>query len=163
MKINPILSVLAGSIITPFATAFIGNSIQVMLPWLIAMLFVVLADLAAGIRKSKKLGVHVSITTAFRETMGKLIVYFGFVMAAAMVDVAANGNASITRWLCLFVCAMEGGSIISNLMRPYGIVITPKGILSLILKRSPLQVTDEEAEAIIQETREHENNKWNKK
>ena len=58
----------ASSIIT---TKYIGDGINTMLPWLVALTAVVLADLAAGCRKSLKLGVHVSISTAARETMGE--------------------------------------------------------------------------------------------
>ena len=53
--------------------------------------------------------------------------------------------------------------MISNLFRPYGIVISAKGILKLIMKRTPLAPTDEEAEEIIKEAKKHEDKKWNRK
>ena len=163
MKINTTVMMTACGTLTPVASAFIGDAIIVMLPWLMAMFSVILADLISGVRKSKKLKVRVSWTTAARETMGKMVTYLSFVMAAAMIDVAANGNAMIARWGCLIVCALEGGSVISNLFRPYGIVISAKGILKLIMKRTPLAPTDEEAEEIIKEAKKHEDKKWNRK
>ena len=58
-----------------FSTAFLGDGINIMAPWLVALTLVVLTDLVAGCRKSLKLGIHVSVSTAARETMGKLVVY----------------------------------------------------------------------------------------
>lgn len=163
MKISPIVVFLASSVVSPVATAFLGDAINVMLPWLITMCVVVLADLAAGVRKSIKLKVHVSWTTAARETMGKMVVYLAFVLAVAMVDAAADGDALIARWVCLFVCTMEGGSILSNYLKPYGINLTPKAIAKIFLKRSPLAVSDEEADELLEEARKQEDKKWNHK
>jgi hypothetical protein len=163
MKMSPMLMTGVSAVFTPIAMAFIRDSIAIMLPWLFAMAVIIIADLASGLRKSLKLGVHVSWTTAARETMGKFVVYFAFVLAGAMVDVAASGHAKIARWSCLLVCALEGGSILSNLVRPYGIVLTPKSILKLFLKRSPIQVTDEEAEELLEELKEREDAKFNRR
>lgn len=161
MKISPTIVLTTSGVFTPVATAFLYDTIEVMLPWILAMFAIILADLASGIRKSLKLKVHVSWTTAGRETMGKIVVYLAFVLAVAMVDVAAKGESNIAKWVCLLVCAMEGGSVISNLLRPYGIEMTPKTILKMFLKRSPLAVTDEEAEELLKKTRKRENEKWN--
>lgn len=163
MRINPMVGMVASGFTTSIAGVFLGDTINVMLPWLMAMFAVILADLASGVRKSQKLKVKVSWTTAIRETMGKMVTYFAFVLAAAMIDVAANGNAAIARWGCLIVCALEGGSVISNLLRPHGIKLSRKTIMKVLLKRSPLMLNDEEAEALIQETKEHEDKKWNRK
>ena len=163
MKINTTVTMAAGGALTPVASAFIGDTIYVMLPWLMTMFSIILADLISGVRKSKKLNVRVSWTTAARETMGKMVTYFSFVLAAAMIDVAANGNAVIARWVCLIVCALEGGSVLSNILKPYGIIISPKGVMKFILKRTPLAPTDEEAEEIIKEAKKHEDKKWNRK
>ena len=94
---EPVVMFASGSITTA-VSLFWQQSVSIMLPWLITTFAVVIADLAAGIRKSHLLRVHVSPTTAIRETMGKAVVYFGFVMSAAMIDVAANGNMKIAKW-----------------------------------------------------------------
>lgn len=160
MKISNTIVLGTSSVFTPVAIAFIQDSIIIMLPWLIAMFMVILTDLATGVMKSHKLKIHVSWTTAARETFGKCVVYFSFVMMVAMIDVAASGGAAISKWGCLIVCALEGGSIIGNLFKPYGITLSPKGILKALLKRSPLAIGDEEADEIVK-VKEREDRKWN--
>ena len=151
MKIpEPVVMTASGGV-TTIAGLFLQQSIEIMVPWLIATFAVVIADLAAGIRKSHLLGVHVSPSTAFRETMGKVVVYFAFVMTAAMIDVAADGGLLIAKWCCLFVMLIEGG-----------ITLSLKALLKFFLKRSPLGIGDEEADEIIRAAR-RENDKWNKR
>ena len=162
MKISNQVITTTSSVFTPVAVAFIEKTIVTMLPWLMVMFAVIITDLVSGIRKSHKLRIHISPTTALRETFGKSIVYFSFVMMVAMIDVAANGGTAIAKWACLGICALEGGSIVSNIAKPYGIIISPKGLLKLLLKRSPLGIGDEEADEIIR-VRNMEDAKWNNK
>lgn len=155
-------------VFTPVLTAFAIDSIRIMLPWIIVMLMVIITDLAAGVRKSRKLGVHVSFSTACPETFGKIVVYFGFVATAAVLDVAASGGADIAKWCCLAVIAIEGGSIISNILKPHGIELSPKGILRFFLMRSPLAADPMDADQILderkfEEIRQREEEKWNRK
>lgn len=149
MKMSNAAVIVASGFLTPLAMAFLRNSIQVMLPWTMAFVAVVMADLAAGIYKSKRMGVEVRTSKAWRETMGKIIVYFAFVLAVAMVDVASGGGMGIAKFCCLFICGIEGCSIVSNLLKPHGISVSLYGIIKTLLKRTPLGVTDEEAEEII--------------
>lgn len=102
----------ASSIIT---TKYIGDGINTMLPWLVALTAVVLADLAAGCRKSLKLGVHVSISTAARETMGKLVVYWSFVLMVASIEVATGHKYSIAMWGCLLIKGLAHNTIVGRL------------------------------------------------
>lgn len=90
--------------------------------------------LDSGLRKSIKLGIHVSWSMAFRNTMGKMVTYVAFVMMVALIDAACGHQFKIAMWSCLFVCLLEGGSIISNLMKPYGVDITPKSIFAFAVK-----------------------------
>lgn len=162
MRIPEPVVMFASGGITTAVSVFWQQSVEIMLPWLLTTLAVIIADLAAGIRKSHLLHVHVSPSTAIRETMGKVVVYFGFVMSAAMIDVAAKGNMEIAKWCCLFIMVVEGGSVVSNILKPYGITLSLKAILKFFLKRSPLGVDDEEANEIIKTAR-RENDKWNKR
>lgn len=143
---------LTGGVFTPLFTAFAIDTLRVMLPWQIAMFCVILADLVAGVRKSLKLGVHVSWSTAVRETFGKMVVYFSWTSAAAVVDVAAEGNTSIVKWACLMVCAVEAGSIVSNILKPHGIELSLKAILKFFLVHSPVHADPSEADEIVNET-----------
>ena len=162
MKIpQPIVMMASGGVST-IAGAYLQQSLEIMVPWLIATFAVIIADLAAGVRKSHLLNVHVSPSTAFRETCGKIVVYFAVVMTAAMVDVAAHGNMAIAKWCCLFVMIVEGGSVVSNILKPYGLQVSLKGILKFVLKRSPLAIDGEEADSILKTAR-RENEKWNRR
>ena len=122
------------SVFTSVAVGYLQDTVSTMIPWIMAMCGVVLADLIAGLRKSLKLGVHVSWSMAFRNTMGKMVTYVAFVLMVAMIDTASGHEFRIAMWGCLFVCGIEGGSIISNLMKPYGIDITPKTIFAYVGK-----------------------------
>ena len=146
------------------ALALLGDSVEVMVPWMMVMTAVILADLAAGVRKSLKLGVRVSPSTAFRETVGKWIVYMAYVLAVSMIDVEAGWNMYFAKWACLAAIAFEGGSIMSNLLRPYGIIVTPMSVIKWLLRKTPIGDTDEvlKEENII-EAREFEDKKWNTK
>lgn len=54
------------------ATAFIMESLQHMIPWLIVSFVVIMADLAFGVRKSLLMGETVRFSRAIRATMGKI-------------------------------------------------------------------------------------------
>lgn len=112
-----------------------------------------------------KLGVRVSPSTAFRETVSKWIVYLAFVLAVCMIDIVADDNINFAKWSCLFVVVIEMGSVVSNLLRPYGIIVTPKSLIKWFLKKTPLGEESEELlkEEAIEEARKFEDEKWNKK
>ena len=161
MKIPDSVTQGASWVFTPVAIAFIQQSIVIMIPWLIATFAVVLADLMSGIRKSRLLGVHVSPSTAIRETCAKIVTYFSFILAVAMIDVAAEGEMAIAKWSCLFIMVVEGSSVLSNILKPSGVPVSLKAVLKMILKRSPLAIGDEEADEIIR-TAKREDRKWNR-
>jgi hypothetical protein len=154
----------ASSIIT---TKYIGDGINTMLPWLVAMTAVVLADLAAGCRKSIKLGVHVSTTTAFRETMGKLVVYWSFVLMVASIEVATGHKYSIAMWGCLFVSALEALSVVGNILKPLGIDFSLKTIIGVALQRG-IGLSKQQADSVakaeaIEKIKKMEEKKWNQR
>ena len=161
MKIPRPIVLTASSGITTALGVFWQNSVAIMLPWLIVVVSAVLADLASGHYKAGRLGIHFAWSTAFRESFGKVVVYVAFVMTAALFDVAVNGDATIAKWLCIFVSAIEIGSVLSNILICHGIKLSLKAILKLILKKSPLGIDDEAADEIIKTAR-REDKKWNK-
>lgn len=167
MRIPQTATTTASGFFTPFAVLFLQDTFKTMLPWIMVMLAVVTCDLIAGIRKSLKLGVHVSWSMAFRETMGKMVVYVAFVLMVAMIDAASEHSFNIAMWGCLFICALEGGSIVSNILKPYGIDITPKGIVRVFATRA-WRLTDEEADGLVADgtveaVRERERDRWERK
>lgn len=151
MKIPHNMVMLASGIIVPTAFAFLQEALIVMVPWIITMFFVILADLAAGVWKSYKLGIELRFSRGLRETMGKLLVYFAFVCMVACINVAYKGEFQFAKWAAGIVIAIEFGSIIGNLLKPHGINISLSAIIKAILQKSPLPLTCEQADAIVQE------------
>lgn len=168
MKFDNAVTQTTSGVFTPIAMSFIMDSIAIMIPWLIVMFAVIVTDLIAGVRKSIKIGVDVSPSTAFRETMGKMVTYFAWVIMVCLVEAAVGRGEGIAKWACLLVIAVEGGSIVSNLLKPYGIDISTRSVLKFFFMRSPLHPSEEEAEELIKEDRieqlrQREHEKWNHK
>lgn len=151
MKIPHNIVVLASGIIIPTAFNFLQEAILVMVPWMIVMFFVVLADLAAGIWKSYKLGIELRFSRGLRETMGKLLVYFAFVCMIACINVAYAGEFQFAKWAAGVVITIEFGSIIGNFLKPHGINISLSAIVKAILQKSPLPITCEAANDMVKE------------
>lgn len=136
MRIPSSIVNLTCGVFTPLAVSFMQDSIATMLPWLMVMGMVVLCDLAFGVRKSIKLGVHVSVSMAIRETMGKLLVYTSFVILVCMIEVAAKHTLQVAMWSCLLICAIEGCSIIGNLLKPYGIEMSLRNVIKAFANKA---------------------------
>lgn len=167
MRIPQLLIMAGAGIMTPIAMVFLQDTIQTMIPWIMVMLAVVACDLIAGIRKSLKLGVHVSWSMAVRETMGKMVVYVAFVMMVAMIDAASEHSFKIAMWGCLLVCAIEGGSIVSNMLKPYGVDISTKSIVRFFTKRVT-RSSEEEADSLVggsgvDDITQREKDRWEKR
>lgn len=143
---------------------FLADTINTMIPWLIAMFAVIACDLIAGVRKSLKLGVHVSPSRAVRETMGKMVTYFAWVVMACMIEAAAEHSMSIAMWACLLVCAIEGISIIGNILKPHGYDMSLKGGIALVLgqifRGSAGEVSDIVEEDHLDIIKARERKKW---
>lgn len=156
-------------VFTTTTMAFLDDALETMIPWILVMLGVVTADLIAGIRKSLKLGIHVSWSMAFRNTMGKMVTYVAFVMMVALIDAACGHQFRIAMWSCLFVCLLEGGSIVSNLMKPYGVDITPGNILQFAVRVFSSKVIRMDGmgslgdDETMEEIREHERGRWERR
>lgn len=103
------------------ASAFIGQTLSHMIPWLMVTAAVILCDLAFGVRKSLIMGEEVRFSRAVRNTMGKMVTYFAFVCMVCMICVASGEQYGIDKWSCLLVCFIEGCSIIGNILKPKGI------------------------------------------
>lgn len=156
----------ASGLFTPLAVMFLQDTVKTMLPWIMVMLSVVICDLVAGLRKSLKLGVHISWSMAFRETMGKMVTYVAFVLMVAMIDSASDHSFHVAMYGCLFVCAIEGGSIVSNLLKPYGIDINPKNIFKYVAGFFSAKVLNVEPADVevdengLEEIRDRERKRW---
>ena len=107
-------------VFAPIAGSFVIDSLQMMIPWLIAMFCVIICDLVTGVRKSLLTHEHVRFSRVWRATMGKTVTYFSFVVMVVMIQKASEMSVRIDTYACLFVCFIEGCSIISNILKPKG-------------------------------------------
>ena len=135
------------------ATAFVIESLQHMIPWLIVSFVVIITDLAFGVRKSLLMGEEVRFSRAVRCTMGKLVTYFAFVCMVCMVNVATGQDWHIDVYSCLLVCFIEGCSIIGNILKPKGIRIDMLGAARVFVKKAT-NVDDEDVKCILKEDKE---------
>lgn len=150
--------------LTSISMLFLQDTVNTMMPWLFTMIAVILCDLAFGVRKSLKLGIHISPSRALRATMSKMVTYVAWVMAVAMIDCATDHSMEIVKWACLLVCLIEGMSIVGNMLKPYGYDFSVKGcvvfFLSLVFRQDKEQldglVSDEHLDVIT----ERERKKW---
>ena len=135
------------------ASAFIIETLDHMIPWLIASFAVIICDLAFGIRKSLLMGEDVRFSRAIRATMGKMVTYFAFVCMVVMINIASGNKWNIDVYSCLLVCFIEFCSIISNILIPKGYDFNMIKALGLFGKKV-LDVDKEDISEIITKDKE---------
>lgn len=138
------------------AWGFILDSLQKIIVWLIVMFSVIICDLIAGCRRSLIMNEEVRFSSALRRTMGKTVTYFSFVIMVGMISQAVGDNCHIDKWAILFVCFIEGSSIISNILRPKGYDINMVQILSILTKRI-FNIDSEDTKKIITKIKKEDN------
>lgn len=149
MTVRYIIVQVASGVIIPILIAFLGETMILMVPWFIAMFTTVMADLAAGLWKSYKLKIPIRISRACRETMGKMIVYFAFILMACCINVASNGDFNWAKWLSLLIIILEVGSMVSNFLKPHGINMSLSAFIKAILTHSALPFSCENADELM--------------
>ena len=112
-----------------------SNGVQHTMPWLIAMTLVVVVDLLTGLRKCWMLGIDIRWSKGYRATLSKLVCYWAFACGAVMVQEACNNAYNIAMWACLSVIAIEGISIVGNILKPHGYTINLQALAKNIGKR----------------------------
>lgn len=142
---------ITSGVLIPVLASFLNDALVLMIPWFIAMITVIMADLFAGLWKAYRLEIPIRFSKACRDTMGKTIVYFAFIMMACCINVADNGDFNWAKWLAILIVVIEVGSIIGNILKPHGINISLNAIIKAALTRSPIPLTCEEADAVITE------------
>lgn len=138
------------------AWGFILDSLQKIIVWLIVMFSVIICDLITGCRRSLMMNEEVRFSSALRRTMGKTVTYFSFVIMVVMINQAVGDNCHIDKWAILFVCFIEGSSIISNILRPKGYDINMVQILSILTKRI-FNIDSEDTKKIITKIKKEDN------
>lgn len=134
------------------AGSFVIESLHHMIVWLIVMFSVIMCDLAFGVRKRFILNEEVRISKAFRDTMGKMVTYFSFVVMVVMIS-EATGNDKIALWGVLAVCGVEGLSIIGNILRPKGYDVNLSAVITMLAKKI-FSIDKEYSEGIIEKKKD---------
>lgn len=138
-----------------FAAIMSGIFVEALEPlvnWLLVMTFIIIADLASGIRKHYLLQDEpIRFSKGARDTMGKFVTYYSFVVAFVMIDIASGHGYHIDRWACLAVCAIESFSIANNILKPHGLQLSLQGILKVFGKK-----VDVDASEIVKEDEDTE-------
>lgn len=101
---------------------------------------------------------EVRFSTAWRRTMGKMVTYFSFVIMVVMINQATEQAYQIDKWAVLFVCGIEGCSIMSNILKPKGYNINVIGLLSVLAKKL-FKIESEDTESVITKIDEDESKK----
>lgn len=124
------------------------KGVEQAVPWLIAMVCVVVVDLFAGVRCAWLMGERIRWSTGVRRTLSKLITYISFVVCAVMINVASDTSCDIAKWACLFICAVEGFSVAENIIKPHGYSINLQALAKSIGKRYGV-----DTDGVIKQTR----------
>lgn len=130
------------------ASAFVIDALGEMVPWLMVMAALVIADLIAGVTRSLKQKQKVRFSKACRDTISKFVVYFSVVVVFAFYDVASGNSNLYAEWACFLVMIIEAASIASNILKWHGYDLDFNKLVSLIAKKK-FNLEDGEMEGVI--------------
>ena len=125
------------------ASAFVYESLESIIPWLLAMFFVILCDLFAGVWCCLKTNIKLRFSKGCRDTIAKSLTYFAAVVASCMIEKASGTSIPIAKSVLLFVCFIELCSVISNILRPKGYKLDLGKALVAVLKKLNLSDMEE--------------------
>ena len=117
------------------ASAFVVESLGLIMPWLMVMAAVIVGDLIAGITKAIKLGEKVRFSRAVRDTLAKSCTYFAWVVMVCWVQVASGGETPYAEWACMIVVFIEAASIISNILKWHGYKLDFGRLVAIVLAK----------------------------
>lgn len=144
------------------AGAFVTESLASIIVWIIVMGAVILCDLITGIAKSYKEKVKIRFSSACRNTISKLCVYYSLVVCASLTQVAIGHDIEINKWACLFVILIEFSSICNNILSWHGYGLDFNKIITLVLKKQ-LDADTEDVQDIVVKQKRGKNGRFVKK
>ena len=117
------------------ASAFVVESLGLIMPWLMVMAALIVGDLIAGVAKAIKLGEKVRFSRAVRDTLAKSCTYFAWVVMVCWVQVASGGETPYAEWACMIVVFIEAASIISNILKWHGYKLDFGRLVAIVLAK----------------------------
>lgn len=132
------------------ASAFVMESLEVLIPWIIAMAAVVFADLISGTMKCLKLKIKIRISKFLRDSTSKFLTYFSAVVASCMIQVA-SGNDNIAYYSIIFCIGIELISIGGNILKMKGYNLDFNKVVSLIISKRFDVVRDDVEDCITKD------------
>lgn len=145
------------------AAAFVLESLERILVWLMVMTAVIICDLISGMSKSYRTKVKIRFSKACRDSMAKFATYFSCVVCACMIQVAAQTEWSIEKWVCGFVIFVELTSIAGNILKYHGYNLNLEKLVGVVLKKTS-DIDMEDSQGIItKEQKSHENKSRNER
>lgn len=107
------MGMLAQGSVTASVLLIFKKAVVHMVPWFIVAVFVILLDLAYGIKAARKRGEPIRISRAIRRTIGKTFEYICWVIIASTIS-AATGFDIIEVVILLVVIGIEIISVVQN-------------------------------------------------
>lgn len=102
--------------------------------WFIPCMFVIIADLCAGVQAAKYRNERVSFSHAVRRTTNKALCYMAWILFCVTLDEQYGSHWSTWGGMG-FVFFIEGCSFIGNILEPKGYALSVSGLLALIGRR----------------------------
>lgn len=133
-EIKAAFVVLCG-IVSSVLTLYLKKVIVEMIPWLVVAFVIIICDLICTIYEKYKLGEKIRFSGGWRDTLFKAAKYYVVVTLACTIDVAANSGGTLAKGICIFVCALEGCSIVRHLLKPHGVDVDLGKIISMLISK----------------------------
>lgn len=136
-------------------SAFFVEAVQHMAIWLIVMFAIIICDFLTKIAYLVKSGGRIRPSKGARETLSKMCTYFSTVMATCVICVALEATVAVEKAMVIFICCIEGISIIGNLLKMKGYHLDSVAALRVAAKKL-FKIDNEDAKDII-ERRDNDN------
>ena len=143
--------IVQGSVSTTLV-AILQTAVLRMIPYAVPGLFLVILDLAYGVKAAKRRGEQVRASTAIRRSLTKVFLYICWLILATTIAIAFDKTWLEWGTLAL-VYGNEGLSIIGNYLETKGLTFSIAAAYRWILKffagKVGGEMTDDEASEIL--------------
>ena len=142
--------------------AFFSKAIQIMVPYLVVIIFIVLLDCYYGIKASKKRGEQIRVARAIRRTVSKLFEYVCWIIVAVSLSIAANWNP--LQYIIMGIPVLvEMSSITQNYLFLKGKMIKGLNIIKIVGDKTNTDLSGVEIVDIEEKPKNKESKKGSKK